>query len=152
LAEKGDGDMGKIIDPFLQLLEQHHSAFRHLCFFKPSMLEEGKEEQLKMFLTRLSTTIADESKKQSAQSDFKPWLKEYAARITAERGLWEGRTAGSWEDARCTAMRRWNPRFVLRQWVLEETISKLEHGEGLDRRKVLDQIMQVSAVSLYWLT
>src|SRR4051812_32121108 len=104
--------MGQIIDPFLQLLDAHamdfQSAFRSLCFFKPSFLEAGHEGHLTTFLERLSSTIADEGKKEQAQDAFRPWLTEYASRVSAERTSWEDKAAGSWEDARCDDMRRWN--------------------------------------------
>jgi hypothetical protein len=38
---------------------------------------------------------------------------------------------------------------VLRQWLLEETIKKLEHGSGLARRKLLGDIMHVSSDDAY---
>jgi uncharacterized protein YdiU (UPF0061 family) len=140
--------MGKIIDPFLQLLDTHamdfHSAFRSLCFFKPSFLQEGQEDHLTTFLNRLSSTIADEGKKEEAKEAFRPWLKELASRVSAERTSWEDKETRSWEEARCDEMRRWNPRFVLRQWLLEETIGKLEHGQGPERRQTLARILNVS--------
>ena len=46
-------------------------------------------------------------------------------------------------------MKRANPRFVLRQWVLEETIAKLEVTgvEGIkEGRAVLAKILDVSAM------
>lgn len=41
----------------------------------------------------------------------------------------------------------WNPRFVLRQWVLEEVIAKCEKGEAGCRRD-LGKVLEVRLVSL----
>jgi uncharacterized protein YdiU (UPF0061 family) len=142
-----DDDVSEIIDSFLNILAMHdldfHSSFRTLSSFRPSMLDDSAA--LDAFLNRLAENIPKnptDKKRSEVRDSFKPWLKTYAARIKAEEVSW---TSGGedWEEYRCAEMRKVNPRFVLRQWVLEETIKKLEEGEGLERRRVLAHVLKV---------
>lgn len=147
-----DEDMSEIIDSFLNILAMHdldfHASFRTLSSFRPSMMEDTAA--LDAFLGRLAENIPKnptDKKRSEVRDSFKPWLKTYAARVKSEQDSW---TAGGedWEERRCAEMRKVNPRFLLRQWVLEETIKKLEEGEGLERRRVLAHILKVCSVSL----
>ena len=52
--------------------------------------------------------------------------------------LWGGEP----DEERERAMRSVNPRFVLRQWVLEEVIKSVEGDVG-EGRRVLGKVMQV---------
>lgn len=86
---------------------------------------------------------------------WKDWLEKYAARIESEReewitaspeGDWEWVSASSdsdWQGQREKEARLANPRFVLRQWVLEEVIAKVE-ADRQNGRHVLAKVMQVS--------
>lgn len=78
-----------------------------------------------------------------AKADWKTWLKRYAERVENESDLWQ--TEGGEADVdrmREESMRRANPRFVLRQWVLEEVIKKVE-TDAKSGRKVLRKVLQV---------
>lgn len=57
------------------------------------------------------------------------WLTTYFDRVNQdiEAGLW-GDKENAYEE-RLKAMRAHNPRFVLRQWILEESIAKLQAGD-----------------------
>jgi hypothetical protein len=70
-------------------------------------------------------------------------IEEERNGIIVERGV-------GWEEKREVAMLRSNPAFVLRQWVLEELIGKLEET-GVDRieegRKELARVLDVRLVS-----
>jgi uncharacterized protein YdiU (UPF0061 family) len=112
------------------------------------MLEEGNAAQLDSVLEKLVETAKADNQK-GATDLFKPWLKTYAERIKKDQAAWAEQAQGkNWEEARSAEMRKSNPRFVLRQWILEETIAKLERGEGLPRRKVLGDIMKVSLMTV----
>lgn len=141
-----DDDVPDIVDSFLNILAMHdldfHASFRVLSSFRPSMIEN--DAALDTFLAQLAECIPKKptnSKRDEVKRAFKPWLKTYADRIKQEQDSWTG--AEDWEAHRCAEMRKVNPRFVLRQWVLEETIKKLEEGEGLERRRVLGHILKV---------
>ncbi len=120
-------------------------------------------------LISISTTSIPPAVRSKATSDLGEWLKLYTARITLpeEKRSWEAvRLSNSqedivsfgpvanpiseenedWESKRLTAMKRVNPRFVLRQWVLEETISKLEKMQDVTQaRQDLAKILDVSS-------
>lgn len=82
----------------------------------------------------------------AAKQHWRSWLEKYAARIESEKDEWTASSAnsegGDWHALREKDARLANPRFVLRQWVLEEVIAKVEAGaEG--GRSVLAKVMQV---------
>lgn len=70
----------------------------------------------------------------AATKEWLEYLQTYAARINLaeEQVAWKDFAAedaahdASWEAAREAHAKQYNPRFVLRQWVLEELISTLQ--------------------------
>ena len=145
LRTSQDDDVSDIVDPFLNILAMHeldfHASFRVLSSFRPSLVEDTAA--LDAFLAQMAECIPKkptDAKRDDVKRAVKPWLQTYAARIKQERESWTGQ---DWEVQRCAEMRKVNPRFVLRQWVLEETIKKLEEGEGLERRRVLGHVLKV---------
>ncbi|KIP04387.1 hypothetical protein PHLGIDRAFT_120748 [Phlebiopsis gigantea 11061_1 CR5-6] len=146
-------DEGKLSRPLLDLMADHsldfHSTFRRLAYFRPSMAQpaEGTEtdsnpaldEYVKSLLTlTLEPQMVDAV---SATAAWKSWLKAYAARIESEKGDWAGES--DVDAARERAARAANPRFVLRQWVLEEVIKKVE--EDMDNgKRILAKVLQMA--------
>lgn len=106
------------------------------------MLKDERSADLEAVLDRMVET-AKPNKRSEGKDALKPWFSKYAAAIEQDRSLWEA-AGDKWEEKRSAEMRAVNPRFVLRQWLLEETIKKLEHGQGHARRKLLGDIMHVS--------
>lgn len=87
---------------------------------------------------------------EGASARWKDWLEKYAARIESEEGEWEWVSAssdGDWQARREKEARLANPRFVLRQWVLEEVIAKVE-ADAQNGSCVLAKVMQVSNQSI----
>lgn len=104
-----------------------------------------------------------EQDRPAARADIEKWLSVYADRVLSadERAAWEAFTVSEterdleaygptvkhgehWLAKRETETRRWNPRFVLRQWVLEETIGELEERKDIkERRAVLAKVLDV---------
>ena len=77
------------------------------------------------------------------------WLEVYARRGVEEKQEWSAPdgdasdvNGNAWEKAREQAMKCANPRFVLRQWLLEEVIRKVERDPSTGRN-VLAKVMQV---------
>lgn len=68
------------------------------------------------------------------------WLKIYSKRIEEERDEWS--EYGDWILAREQAGRNANPRFVLRQWVLEEVIKKVE-DDHVSGKRLLAKVLEV---------
>lgn len=70
----------------------------------------------------------------SAHGEWKEWLQKYQARVEDS-----DKAAGLDVSTRRKRMQAANPRFILRQWVLEEAISRLEKdNDVLFLQKVLD--------------
>ncbi|KAK4686549.1 hypothetical protein P7C73_g3579, partial [Tremellales sp. Uapishka_1] len=117
-----------IVRDFLTLLATHkldfHTSFRKLSSFVPGSPD----------------TFLPPSSDESAKKDFGEWFEVYARRIAKD-----GRDAAE----RKREMDGVNPRFVLRQWVLEEVIERLEDeimSEGVvgKGKNVLAKIMEMS--------
>lgn len=100
----------------------------------------------------------------SARKEWKDWLQKYVERVVVEKEAWvepksttngvndngEVKSESGWEDHRTREMRSKNPRFVLRQWVLEEVIRKVEE-DSKEGKKVLAKIMHVRDLFSYHL-
>ena len=126
-----------------------HSTFRRLAYFRPWMAKpvegaEGENPALDAFVqSLLMLTPGSESQMvdtMKASMDLKGWLKTYAVRIESEASEWEGE--GDIDVARERASRAANPRFILRQWVLEEVIKKVE-GDMDNGKRILAKVLQV---------
>lgn len=106
-----------------------HSTFRALAFFRPSLL--ATDDLLEQYLaTLVSTNGLTSSPREEDVKEWLAWLEKYAARILDEKAEWGAvETAESLDaglDEREKEAKGSNPRFVLRQWVLEEVIKALE--------------------------
>lgn len=127
-------DNAEIVQPVLDLMQKHkmdfHSTFRQLTTFRASWMDAdqagGSDEKLHAFLKALLPS-------DSSTKDWLEYLGRFAARIHREdeRGAWAKLAADAsssgrdWESVRETFAKRHNPRFVLRQWNLEEVIAGL---------------------------
>lgn len=92
------------------------------------------------FITQLNEFVSD-NRKTAASTAWSTWLRSYATRIDKEDSdAWEG--DGDWLERREEYMKASNPRFVLRQWVLEEVIAKCE-GDVPRSRAILSKMLEV---------
>lgn len=154
LSKVKETDNREIFAPFLSNMHTHnmdfHSTFRNLAHFSPSRgISNGAyiaEYTTELIRNCMVARRAEE--REPAQKAFEAWFKVYAARAVEE---WEEGEVGEWELKRKIAMQGVNPRFVLRQWVLEEVIQEMEAGlaEGdeagrMEARAKLNRILQVS--------
>ena len=163
-------DKDKIIDGLLNIMQSHkldfHSTFRRLCAFRPSLIptSESKSDPTKSasdadkatpYAEADTNAIADddaltqfiaslcsatfETDISDAANSWVPWLHTYAARLQKEEEVtaW----GGDWEK-RESEMRKANPRFVLRQWVLEDIIKRVKE-EGASGKKALAKLHEV---------
>ena len=138
-------DESKLARPLLQLMEDHkldfHGTFRRLCTFRPALA--SSDESLQAFTERILERSSEAEKLDRARAlgEWAAWLRTYAARIESERGEWAGEDdvdAGREREARAA-----NPRFVLRQWLLEEVIKKVE-ADAEGGRGVLAKVLQMA--------
>jgi uncharacterized protein YdiU (UPF0061 family) len=76
-----------------------------------------------------------------ATSDWMAWFEKYSERVLSERDEWSPEDA-NWDAEREKASKAANPRFVLRQWALEEVIKKVEE-DAESGKKILGKVLQV---------
>jgi uncharacterized protein YdiU (UPF0061 family) len=142
-------DEAEFARPLLNMMQTQrldfHRTFRALCDFAPSLVgDAAAPAAVEIFIARLlnGTPNPGELDVEAAQAAWRKWLGAYAARITAEREEWAADGADGWEARRAAEMRAQNPRFVLRQWVLEEVIRRVERDPESGRR-VLRKVLHV---------
>ncbi|WVF71172.1 hypothetical protein IAT40_005970 [Kwoniella sp. CBS 6097] len=134
-----DSDDRDITSDYLNLLQAHsidfHTSFRLLSSFKPAQAIANNTGYLDTFVSdfiKQTTTSRPADSIGPAQEAFKGWLRTYASRASSEAEkaayTYAGNSDEEFEAARSKEMKAVNPRFVLRQWVLEETISKMEQA------------------------
>lgn len=92
-----------------------NTSFRRLSYFSPSKAEANPEYISEFILSFVQAGIVARRTEEvdAAIEGFKGWFGVYAKRILESRAS---------EEERKGEMLRSNPRFVLRQWVLEELI------------------------------
>ncbi len=118
-----------------------HLTFRHLTRFRPAVL--SSPDSFIDTILGFTSTSDQIPQREGASTQWKDWLEKYAARIESEKEEWVSASSeGDWENQREKDARLANPRFVLRQWVLEEVITKVE-ADAENGRSVLAKVMQV---------
>ncbi|PFH53087.1 hypothetical protein AMATHDRAFT_138210 [Amanita thiersii Skay4041] len=143
-------DESQIIKPLLDIMEEYkldfHSTFRTLSNFRPSMLtpsqdkEDGSPELHHLISRILAVTSEPEGLDHSkATGDLLQWMDKFSQRIGDEREEW----GDDMEVERVKAAKAVNPRFVLRQWLLEEVIGKVERDVDSGKR-VLAKVMHMA--------
>ncbi|KAI0368725.1 UPF0061-domain-containing protein [Pilatotrama ljubarskyi] len=136
-----------IARPLLDLMEDHrldfHGTFRRLAGFRPSVVADAAA--LEAFVESLLRSCAEPERldRARAMGDWKIWLEKYAGRIESERELWEETPEADVDKQREAAAKAANPRFVLRQWVLEEVIKKVE-TDAESKKRVLGKVLQMA--------
>jgi uncharacterized protein YdiU (UPF0061 family) len=155
LRRQDPSDETKISRPLLDLLERHeldfHSTFRTISTFKPSLVRDvSLSEELKSFVNKiLELSPSPKVNESAAVEELIKWLHDYGQRIESEKEDWK--EAEDIDAAREKEMKSVNPRFVLRQWLLEEVIKRVERDSQSGKR-VLAKVMHVSfcANSMDW--
>ncbi|KAM6504229.1 Uncharacterized ACR, YdiU/UPF0061 family domain containing protein [Amanita muscaria] len=145
LRQQVSNDESQIVQPLLNIMENHkldfHSTFRLLVNFKPSLLKDNSPELEELIKRILAVSpYSERMNVAEATKDLLEWFDKYAARIESEREEW-----GSDMDAeRVKAAKAVNPRFVLRQWVLEDVITRVERDVDSGKR-VLAKVLRMVA-------
>ncbi|KII92528.1 hypothetical protein PLICRDRAFT_37296 [Plicaturopsis crispa FD-325 SS-3] len=145
LRRQDNTDERTVTRPLLDLMANRkldfHGTFRALCAFSPSLLSGDTTHADKFIASILGRSPASTSERDDLQAaqDLRHWLEAYAARIESERAEWPENA----DEARAVAMRGANPRFVLRQWVLEEVIARVEK-EPSSGKRVLAKVLKMA--------
>src|SRR5262249_42167374 len=121
----------KLFEALLYILQtyglDYSSTLRMLTTFRPDFLVTESPESaasLEKLLGAL-TSSPNSCDLKSATNDWLMWLEQFRARIELDADEWNiGRD--DWLAIREKDMKNYNPRFVLRQWVMEDLIKKLQ--------------------------
>ncbi|KAF7327608.1 hypothetical protein MKEN_00340000 [Mycena kentingensis (nom. inval.)] len=127
-------DEVKVVRALLDVMASHkldfNATFRVLTDFHPTLLpassSSGPNLALDAFIERLLAQVPTPSSldRPRATQELRGWLDVYARRIEREADLWA--TDVPMDVQRKKEGRASNPRFVLRQWVLQEVIAAVE--------------------------
>ncbi|KAL4064500.1 hypothetical protein J3A83DRAFT_4360991 [Scleroderma citrinum] len=152
LRRRDPSDEHAIFQPLLDIMENQrldfHGTFRKLAFFSPSMVkgdDNSDTSALEAFIAGLlsGTPEPERLATSKATGEWLAWLDKYVARIESERTDSEWVDEGNFDEARKQAAISANPRFVLRQWVLEEVIKKVE-ADPENGKHVLAKVMKMA--------
>ncbi|KAG6330957.1 hypothetical protein ID866_8130 [Astraeus odoratus] len=152
LRHVNPSDQRTIFQPLLDMMENQrldfHGTFRKLAFFRPGMLKGDDISgagALEAFIAGLLSGTPEPERLDSgkATEEWLAWLDTYAARIESERTSGEWAAEADFDEARKKASLSANPRFVLRQWLLEEVIKKVE-VDPEEGKHVLAKVMKMA--------
>lgn len=119
--------MTSLVEPLLELLEKHTIDFTSTLRLLTHFPKVRADDLIERILD--NSTMCDLVR---ATDDLEAWLAKYKARLA------DGGAAAAPDERR-----RWNPRFCLRQWVLEEAIARAQGGKP-DARHHLARVLDVS--------
>ncbi|KAH0832952.1 hypothetical protein J3R83DRAFT_11927 [Lanmaoa asiatica] len=148
LRLKVDNDQSSIFQPLLDMMESQqldfHGTFRKLSGFRREWMKDERTGELEAFIGGLlrGTPEPDRLDYASATEQWLQWLEKYANRIDREASEW-GAEEPDYDAARERAIKAANPRFVLRQWVLEEVIKKVE-TDPTTGKHVLAKVLEMA--------
>ncbi|KAI4294102.1 UPF0061-domain-containing protein [Schizophyllum commune Loenen D] len=153
LRKAAPSDESALVRPLLSLMENHgfdfHLTFRALCNFNPELARSTEGEPSTELITFIESHLLpltpepERLDRAGATRDWAAWLGKYAARVREEE-------ANSGAEDRAAAMRAANPRFVLRQWVLEELIQRVEADEENGRRALAKAMKMATSPFESW--
>ncbi|CAJ0746523.1 9277_t:CDS:10 [Entrophospora sp. SA101] len=143
-------DLDNIITPLLNLLSAHSIDYHHFFYslssfsilnFSSSVSGDGSlpENIIKTLLTQKTQKEVNSKEKEMILKDFQGWfLESYLKRLIKENQNFDE----SLERNRIMAMKQTNPKFVLRNWVLDEVIKRVERNNdvGVD---VLKRVLKM---------
>lgn len=125
-----------LFEPFLDILEDNNldffHTFRTLCSF-PGVDSPSFKDFLGKFIPLEEVPKNQQS---AAHEEATTWLQKYEQRLIESESA-----AGQDASSRQNRMRTANPRFALRQWVLEEAIKRLDEKKDT---AFLDLVMHMS--------
>ncbi|EON61815.1 hypothetical protein W97_01032 [Coniosporium apollinis CBS 100218] len=136
LREFKESDFDALYSEWLDTLQAHELDFNHSFRRLGSVkLEEiDTDEKRKEVAGRFFHQLGVEGGEDKARERIAKWLEKWRARALEDWG--EGN-----DEERAEAMRKVNPNFVARSWILDELIQRVEHkGE----RDILKDIMKMA--------
>lgn len=137
VKDKQEDDMQHLIIPLLDWMTEYkvdyHRFFRSLANYCIS--EAGEEHDEKEALENLLAIVPhDETAKEQCSQALKPWLAMYRYRL-----LEDGLVDNLGRKERMNAV---NPRFVLRNWILQDVIDKFDKTSDEEAADVLNACLE----------
>ncbi|KAF7375011.1 hypothetical protein MSAN_00387200 [Mycena sanguinolenta] len=140
-------DEAKLVRPLLSLMAAQkldfHGTFRALTAFHPGMLPAGDAPtaDFEKLVERLLSQSPNGGPKDhdGAIKEWREWLDVYGRRIELEAEEW----GEDMDIQRRSAGQAANPRFVLRQWLLQEVIAVIEK-DIVRGRRVLAKVLHMA--------
>lgn len=129
LASARTDDLSKVIDPLLDLMFRHDLDF-HATFRALAVNADDVANIDALDIDSVLVSPMWEVPPKQARDDMRLWLRTYAERR-------------KYDDAGKESMHRANPRFILRQWVLEEVIKRVT-DDALSGRRILAKILHMA--------
>ncbi|KAI1388381.1 UPF0061-domain-containing protein [Hypoxylon trugodes] len=139
-----DGDFEELFSSILDTMEalelDFHLFFRRLSSVRISELETEKERQDRASVFFYSDGVTDIGGEAGGRKRVGEWLDKWRQRILEDWG--DGETISEEQDGeRMQAMKKVNPSFVPRGWILDEIIKRVEKD---DERDVLDRVLHLA--------
>lgn len=127
-------DFSELVDPMLSLMESHHLDYSR-TFRLLSQYKSTTSSDFDKFLDKFAPkTQVPDYLHGNYRSEWKSWFEKYEKRLEESE-----QRAGAKPEDRKARIAAANPRFILRQWVLEEAIARLREKNNIAfLQKVLD--------------
>lgn len=145
LREFKDSDFDVLFSEVLDTLEalelDFHHFFRRLSCLKLRDIEteDARKEKASVFFHKEGPPKS--AKEEDARARIAIWLESWRERIIQDWKTDGENVSETSDNERIEAMKRVNPNFVPRGWILDEVIQRVEKG---GERDVLNRIMHMS--------
>ncbi|TVY84881.1 UPF0061 protein [Lachnellula suecica] len=126
----------EVLDTMEALELDFNQFFRKLSHFNVGDLatEDQRKEKAAVFFHHEGVTGIGNTE-ESARKRISDWLEKWSARVYEDWGP-DGEDAG-----RQVEMKKVNPKFIPKSWVLDELIKRVEKG---GEREILDRVMNMA--------
>ncbi|KAL8964967.1 MAG: hypothetical protein Q9183_004110 [Haloplaca sp. 2 TL-2023] len=136
LTSENSDDFEKLFSEALDIMEafelDFHHFFRRLSNVRIAEIES--EEQRKEIAGRFFHAEGVAGDEKDARSRIAKWLDYWKARVQEDWG-------NDRDEQRMVEMKKVNPKFVPRSWILDEVIQRVEKGQ---EREVIGQVMEMA--------
>ncbi|KAI4239555.1 MAG: hypothetical protein L6R40_005500 [Gallowayella cf. fulva] len=142
LVSEDAKDFEELFSEALDMMEalelDFNHFFRRLSGVKLADLENeaGRKWVAGRFFHAEGVTGLGNDNEEVARGRIAKWLEKWGMRITQDWGSGE-----DGDGKREVEMKKANPKFIPRSWVLDELIQRVEHG---GERKVIEQVMEMA--------
>ncbi|CAD6589590.1 MAG: hypothetical protein CYPHOPRED_004877, partial [Cyphobasidiales sp. Tagirdzhanova-0007] len=134
LHDPKQSDFSDLVDPLLSMMSQHHLDFSRTFRLLAQFTRTDSPHFDRLAEMLCPKTLVPQYLQDSYEEEWKEWFHTYQARLEESE-----ESAGKSVDNRRERIKAANPRFILRQWILEEAISRLEKDSDVAfLQRVLD--------------